>query len=102
MDMRRASAIKQLHPRVPVRRITPGAGIVSAHAAAISQRRFVAGGHFAARLGDARSVQCQVGQQFVAFGVLDEAVGNAQPLEVRGVQAGVTGRFDHGAAKAAS
>src|SRR4051794_3383531 len=50
---------------------------------------------------EAGHVQAQVGQQLVALGVLDEAVGNTQPDDVARVQAGGVGRLQHGAAKAA-
>src|SRR4051812_45256699 len=46
-------------------------------------------------------VQAQVGQQLVALGVLDEAVGDAEADDVARVQAGGIGRLQYRAAEAA-
>ena len=45
--------------------------------------------------GDAVDVEADLGELFVALGVEDEAVGQAEPADVRREQAGVVGRFEH-------
>ena len=46
-------------------------------------------------------VEAQVGQQFAAAAVLDELVGNAQAADAAGVETGVAGGLQHGAAESA-
>src|ERR1019366_485686 len=50
---------------------------------------------------DAIDVKAEVREQFSAFAVLNEAVGDAEADNVASVQTGTIGRFENGAAKAA-
>ncbi len=50
---------------------------------------------------DAGGVEAQVGEQFAAFAVFDEVVGDAQAANAAGVEAGIGGGFQHGRAEAA-
>src|SRR5690606_23100788 len=63
-------------------------------------REFLGPNPFAARPGDACGVEAEVGEQFFAFAMFDEVVGNAEAFEVRGVDAGGFGRFENRGAKA--
>ena len=54
----------------------------------------------AASGGDAGRVEAQIGQQLAALGVFDEVVGNAEPADAAGVEAGIGGGFQHGRAEA--
>ena len=50
---------------------------------------------------DAGGIKAQIGQQFAALAVFDEAVGHAQPSDVSRIQAGIGGGLQHRAAKTA-
>src|SRR5262245_33351702 len=58
-------------------------------------------GELAAGRGDAGSVESEFGKKLAALGVIDEAVGNAEPLDAAGFEAHFAGRFENGATKAA-
>ena len=53
------------------------------------------------RGAEAADIETEIGQQFAALGVLDEAIGQAEADDVARVEAGAVGRFQHGAAEAA-
>lgn len=64
-------------------------------------RTILSFGKFGASSHNTNSVETQIGKQFVAFGVLNELIGNSQSADMGGIHARVGGGFKDGAAETA-